>query len=465
MDLFGTAGIRGPVRDRVTPGLALSVGQALGSYIRDVETDVVPTVVLGWDGRETSESLVAAVESGVTSAGVDVLRVGELPTPALAFCSQGRYGVMITASHNPPTDNGIKLFEDGEEFDSGAEGEIERLVTETGEPAAWNEFGTSGLADELGTYRDRIAEYAVETLGVDNDEPLTGVSVVVDCGNGVASLATPQVLRALGAHVVTLNANVDGTFPGRESKPTPETLTDLRTFIRDGEFDMGIGHDGDGDRIVIVGPGGDVVHEDTILAVLARHYVADSESEDPVVVTTPNASARIDEVVREERGRTERVRLGALHEGIARERDAGTGETDVVFAAEPWKHIHTALGGWIDGVASAAVLTGLVASAGDVATLVEPITERPYRKISVPCPDAAKTPAMERIGRELPDQFPDGDVSTEYGVRIELPDASWVLVRPSGTEEYVRFYAESDDIDRIVETTRAVVADAIEASR
>ncbi len=464
MDLFGTAGIRGPVRDRVTPELALSVGQALGSY-SDVETDGVPRVVIGRDGRETSHSLAAAIEAGVTSTGADVVRLGELPTPALAYCSQGRYGVMITASHNPPTDNGIKLFEDGEEFDGAAEGEIERLVTETGEPAAWNEFGTSRPADELGTYRNRIAEYAVETLGTNDEKPLSDISVVVDCGNGVASVATPQVLRALGAHVVTLNANVDGTFPGRESKPTPETLTDLRAFLRDGEFDLGIGHDGDGDRIVIVGPDGDVVHEDTILAVLARHYVADSESDDPVVVTTPNASARIDEVVREDGGRTERVRLGALHEGIARERDAGTDGTTVVFAAEPWKHIHPALGGWIDGVASAAVLTGLVASAGDVATLIEPITERPYRKISVPCPDAAKTPAMDWIGRELPREFPDGDVSTEYGVRIELPDASWVLVRPSGTEEYVRFYAESDDIDSVVETTRSVVEDAIETSR
>lgn len=464
MDLFGTAGIRGPVRDRVTPERALSVGHALGRYIRSVERKA-PAVVVGWDGRETSHSLAAAVEAGLTSAGVDVRRVGELPTPALAYCSQDRYGVMITASHNPPTDNGIKLFDDGEEFDSSAEGEIERLLADTDEPTAWNEFGTSGRADELGTYRDRIIEYAVTTLGGAHDEPLSGVSVVVDCGNGVSSVATPQVLRALGAHVVTLNANVDGTFPGRESKPTPETLTDLRAFLRDGEFDLGIGHDGDGDRIVIVGPDGDVVHEDTILAVLARQYVAESDSDDPVVITTPNASARIDQALREAGGRTERVRLGALHEGIARERDAGTERTDIVFAAEPWKHIHTALGGWIDGVASAAVLTGLVASAGDVATLVEPITERPYRKISVPCPDAAKSAAMDRIERELPERFPERDVSTEYGVRIERPDASWVLVRPSGTEEYIRFYAESDDIEELVATTRAVVEDAIEASR
>lgn len=463
MDLFGTAGIRGPVSDRVTPGLALSVGQAVGAYVRDAGREPTPAVVLGRDGRETSESLAAAMEAGVTSAGVDVLRAGELPTPGLAYCSRDRYGVMITASHNPPTDNGIKLFVDGEEFDGAAEGEIERLVTGTRDLATWDEFGTARTADELGTYHDRIVEYALGAVGEDADS-FTDVSVVVDCGNGVASVATPQVLRALGAHVVTLNANVDGTFPGRESKPTPESLADLRAFVREGEFDLGIGHDGDGDRIVIVGPDGEVVHEDTVLAVLARHYVAASTSDDPVVVTTPNASARIDEAVRDVGGRTERISLGALHEGIARERAAGREATAVVFAAEPWKHVHTALGGWIDGVASAAILTGLVGAVGDVATLVDPITERPYRKVSVPCPDAAKAPAMDRIARELPDQFSDGEVSTEYGVRIELPDASWVLVRPSGTEEYVRFYAESDAIDELVETTRRVVEDAVAAS-
>lgn len=463
MTLFGTAGIRGTVRDRVTPSLALSVGRAVGRDVREREAEFTPSVVLGWDGRETSASLAAAVESGVTSAGVDVHRLGMVPTPTLAFCSREAYGVMITASHNPPTDNGIKLFVDGQEYDRAGERRIERFVSESVAPPMWDEWGGTRTVDELDAYRDRIAGYARATASATSDDPLAGLAVVVDCGNGMASLATPQVLRELGADVVTLNANVDGSFPGRESKPTPETLTDLRAFLREGTFDLGIGHDGDADRIVIVGPDGEVVHEDTILALVARHYVEASESADPVVVTTPNASARIDEAVRDAGGRTERVRLGALHEGIARERSVGTDETEVVFAAEPWKHIHPGLGGWIDGVASAAVVSGLVAAAGDVETLREPISERPYRKVSVPCPDRVKDDAMSRIEQRLPERFPDGEVSTEYGVRIELPDASWLLVRPSGTEDYVRLYAESDDIDELVRTARGVIETAIES--
>ncbi|SNZ04445.1 Phosphomannomutase [Natronoarchaeum philippinense] len=467
MSLFGTAGIRGSAQDRVTPELALAVGRAVGNDAVDAveEASRDPTVVLGRDGRETSDALAAAMEAGLESAGVDCRRVGVVPTPALAYASRGRRGVMITASHNPPTDNGIKIFEDGVEYDRDAERRIERLVDGEPDPAPWTEWGNAESADVLSRYRDAVAAYARDTFGHgsnysgsrgDAATPLSGFSIAVDCGNGMAGLATPQVLRKLGADVVTLNANVDGHFPGRESKPTPETLTEFRAFLADGEFDFGIAHDGDADRIVIVDSEGDVVHEDTVLALLAEHYVVDAAAEDPVVVTTPNASARIDELVRAAGGRTERVRLGALHEGIARERAAGDADTEITFAAEPWKHIHPHFGGWIDGVVSAAVFSGLVAEAGSVAALRGPVTERPYRKVSVECPDEAKDAAMDRLETALPEQFPDGTVSTEYGVRIEQPDASWVLVRPSGTEPYVRVYAESEDVD-------ALVADAVDA--
>jgi phosphomannomutase len=177
-------------------------------------------------------------------------------------------------------------------------------------------------------------------------------------------------------------------------------------------------------------------------------------------VTTPNASARIDERVEAAGGRVERVRLGALHEGIADARDAGG---DVVFAAEPWKHVHTQFGGWIDGVTSAAVLSRLAADAGGLAPLREPVTERPYRKVSVECPDDRKDAVMDALETELPDAFPEADVDTEYGVRLEFPDASWILVRPSGTEPYVRVYAESDDVDELVESAAAVVREAVGA--
>jgi phosphomannomutase len=469
MDLFGTAGIRGDARTSVTPELALSVGRAVGIDAEEV--------VVSRDGRETGTALVAAVEAGVTSAGARVLRAGQLPTPALAYGSRGRHGVMLTASHNPPQDNGIKLFSDGEEFNAESEARIEERIEHGTEPSAWDEWASTESIDLLSMYRSAVVEYAGafgfdsdsdsdSNSNSDSDSDLDDLSVVIDCGNGVAALATPQVLRALGAHVVALNANIDGHFPGRPSKPTPETLTDLCAFVADYDDPViGIAHDGDADRIVLVDGEGTIVHEDTVLAILAEQYVRESNADDPVVVTTPNASGRIDERVEAADGRVERVRLGYLHDGIATVRnDGGT----VVFAGEPWKHIHPALGPWIDGVASAALLSVLIASAGEssddrngLSVLREPITERPYRKVSLECPDVDKSAAMEQIQETLPERFSGAAVDDEHGLRLDFDDGSWTLVRPSGTEPYIRVYAESDSVDELVSTVTENIENAV----
>lgn len=453
MALFGTAGIRGPV-DEITPSLALRVGRATARIADDGSEP--PEVVVGRDGRTTGRALVDAVAAGLSSGGAHVLSVGRVPSPALAHASRGRYGVMLTASHNPPRDNGIKLFDDGVEFDSEAEGEIERLLDEGLPPVAWDSWRSVERAEVVPTYRTAVMEYA-RTHG--SADPT--LRIAVDCGNGMAAKATPQVLDALDVTVDALNANVDGHFPARGSKPTPDSLTALRRFVADGPAAAGIAHDGDADRIVVVNSKGTIVHEDTIVAILAEHYVSTSSEPDPVVVTTPNASSRIDERVVAAGGRVERVALGALHEGVARVREAGD---PVAFAAEPWKHIHPDLGDWIDGVASAAMLARLIGSSGSLDRLRESVTERPYRKHSIECREEQKQPAMERLRRTIPDRFPDASISEEYGLRLDRPDGSWLLIRPSGTEPYLRIYAEGDEIETLVDTARNAVVSAVEAT-
>ncbi|MEF8775413.1 MAG: phosphomannomutase [Haloarculaceae archaeon] len=451
MELFGTAGIRGPVDETVTPELALAVGRAVG---RDATE-----VVLGRDGRVTGPGLAAALEAGITSAGADVRRLGVVPTAALAFAARGRRGIMVTASHNPPEDNGLKCFVDGREYDRESERRVEARVDERDSVVPWSDWGTRREGSVLDAYRGAIRQYAAG-----HGARAEGLVVAVDCGNGTGSLATPQVLSDPGAEVQALNANVDGHFPGRQSKPTPESIRDLRDFVAAGPAELGFAHDGDADRIVVVGPDGEVVHEDTVLAVLAEHFVRRAATPDPVVVTTPNASGRIDERVAAAGGRVERVRLGALHEGTTRVRSRGSEGTAVVFAAEPWKHVHPDLGPWIDGIASAAVLTRLVGETS-LRELTEPVDERPYRKVSVDCPDEAKGAAMTTLEETLPEAYPDASVETEYGVRLSLPDGGWTLVRPSGTESYLRIYAESERVDDLVVTVRGLVEDAVDEAR
>lgn len=446
MDLFGTAGIRGDAQTTVTPTFALAIGRAVAEA-----ADTTPTVALGHDGRTTSPGLAAAVEAGLTSGGATVRRIGQVPTPTLAYASRDRHGVMITASHNPPADNGIKLFVDGTEYDTDAEARVEKAYNADPKPVAYDAWGTATDASVLGAYREAVIAYVTNRV----DRP-DGLRVAVDCGNGVGGVATPQVLSDLGAQTVSLNANVDGTFPARESKPTPESLTETRAFVADADVDLGLAHDGDADRLVVIGPDGKVIHEDTVVAILAEQYVRWSDATEPVVITTPNASGRIDDRVTAAGGQIRRTALGTLHEAIA------ATDTPVAFAAEPWKHVHPAFGGWIDGICSAALITGLVAEAGGIASLIEPVDERPYRKESLPCPEAAKADAMATLTADLPEQFPEATVDTEYGVRLAFDNGDWVLIRPSGTEPYLRLYAESEDLDAFLAPIETTVEDAIE---
>ncbi|MFB6196718.1 MAG: phosphomannomutase, partial [Halobacteriaceae archaeon] len=347
-------------------------------------------------------------------------------------------------------DNGIKCFADGVEFDQQAEESVERLVEERPKPINWREWGDLRDLDIIGEYRNEIVDFSQ-----DFGEAPQNMEIVVDCGNGMAAMATPQVLRELGAGVVTLNGNIDGTFSGRSSKPTQEALTKTSAFVKDGDTDLGIAHDGDADRLVVLDGDGEIVHEDTILAILAREYVSRSAVDDPVVVTTPNASARVDEQVQNQGGRVVRCPLGELHEGIAS--TSGT----VVFAGEPWKHIHPRFGGWIDGIVSAALIARLVAESG-LSTLRSGIAEHPYRKVSIDCPEDQKDAVMDQLVERLPQAFPEGQLSTEHGVRVDLPSGSWFLVRQSGTEPKIRLYVESESVDELIDEISTIVKRTID---
>ena len=447
---FGTAGIRGDVASYLPPETVVQIGRAI--------SPLGPEVVVGRDARESGEALVDAIASGLCSGGSDVVRIGQVPTPALAYASRERIGVMITASHNPPSDNGVKVFQDGSEIDRDVERAIEGRCSKEYAPADWDSWGGAREDDVLEEYTTAVCEY-VETIG----EPPQDLTIAIDCGNGVGALATPSVLHDIGVETRTVNGRLDGRFPARESAPTPEALDEFRSYVGDGPYDLGFAHDGDADRLVVIDERGDLVHEDTVLAILAHAYVSTSGCADPVVLTTPNASTRIDERVAAAGGSVERTALGTLHEGIASIEDSVTSpQRRVVFAAEPWKHIHPDFGPWIDGVASAGVFVRLIAEAGSLDRLREPVTERPYRKESLPCPPHAAQDVLDTLETELPTQFPGASVTTTHGIRVSFPDGGWILVRPSGTEPKIRMYAEDPDVDTLLGDVREIVEVAID---
>jgi len=415
--MFGTAGARGSIEE-VSPSLVLRLGHAVGT--------VADAVVVGRDGRYTGGSLVSAFVAGAEAVGCDVTRLGEVPTHLVAWTARdrGAHGVAVTASHNPAEDNGVKLFRpDGGEFDADDEERVAELADEVETPP-WDGWTTADTAQT----RSIVSEYVEDATGyVDTTADLR---VAVDTANGVGARTTVPVLEAMGCDVVAVNAQTDPSFPGRGSKPTPESLDGFVEFVDRRGFDLGLAHDGDADRLVVVDADG-VVSEDAVLAVLARRHVTSGGT--GTVLTTPNTSPRVDDTVREAGGGVRRVELGTVSEAVR--------DNDVVFAAEPWKHVFPGFGGWVDGTVSAAEV---VAAYADDADVFDGLRDTDVRKKSVPCDDGKKEQVMEEVEKTLRERY-DGGFDTPDGIRVDLGDGDWFLVRASGTEAYVRVYSEGDD--------------------
>ncbi len=278
--LFGTDGIRGSANVELTPELALALGRALVGLLREATGDERPAVVIGRDPRWSGEMLESALVAGITSAGGDARTVGVIPTAAVAHltATSGAAGAMISASHNPVGDNGIKFFaHDGFKFDDAAEARLESLVEGVASRPQGVRIGRR-LADPAA-----IARY-IDHLTTSVDVDLAGLRVVVDGANGAASSVAPQVYRQLGADVVTIHCSPDGANINDGCGSTyPEVI---RAAVVEHRADVGVSHDGDADRVVAASADGAEVDGDTILAILARHMHQHGELANGAVATT-----------------------------------------------------------------------------------------------------------------------------------------------------------------------------------
>jgi len=429
--MFGTSGIRGPVGETVTADLALSVGRALG-----IDAD---RVVVGRDPRESGELLLDAVTAGLRESGTDVIDLGVAATPTVARAVRGEdgdAGVVITASHNPPADNGIKLWQPTTQaFDTARQNTIaDRIESEAFDLVAWDDLGTRRRRDGADAHVEAILDAVSVTSPPD---------VVVDLGNGAGGVSV-EALTQVGCDVETLNAQPDGAFPGRPSEPTAENCESLTALAR-ATGRLGIAHDGDADRLRAVTEDGEFVSGDTLLAILARDAAAPGET----VAAPVNTSLAVDDYLAADDIDVVRTRVGDV--SVAER----ASEPGVAFGGEP-------SGAWIwpaqalcpDGPLAAAKLVELAAER-PLAERVDDIEAYPIHRDSVSVTE--KAAVMERIHERVQAEY--DDVTTLDGVRVDLGDA-WFLLRASGTQPLIRITAEARDPERantVFEEARGIV--------
>ncbi|WP_276273290.1 phosphoglucosamine mutase [Haloarcula litorea] len=438
MDLFGTSGIRGPVGETVTAELALSVGRALG-----VDRD---RVVVGRDPRESGEFLRSALVAGLRESGTDVIDLGVAATPTVGRAVGWRdadAGVSVTASHNPPEDNGLKLWQpSGQAFDAAAREEIEeRLRTGAFDPADWDGTGDRERWDARDRHVAALRD-AVDGAALDR-------RVVVDVGNGAGGV-TVDALQSVGCRVETLNAQPDGAFPGRPSEPTPEHCESLTTLVAESDADLGIAHDGDADRMRAVAGDGTYLSGDVLLAIFAR---AAAEAGERVAVPV-DTSLAVADYLAEADVDVEYTPVGDVYVAEA------ASEPGVAFGGEP-------SGAWIwpdrtlcpDGPLAACTVARLDAER-PLADRAAAVPTYPIRRDSVAVED--KGAVMDRVREAVTDEYDAGSVRTLDGVRVDLGDA-WFLLRASGTQPLVRLTAEAraaERADAVLSTARGLLADA-----
>ena len=427
--LFGTSGIRGLIGSEVTCELALNVGKSLAYYLGNQGT-----VVIGYDTRTTNQMLDQAICAGLLESGVDVVKIGMVPTPLVGYATEkldADAGIMLTASHNPSQYNGIKLWnKNGMAYTQAQERKIEEIYANRDYiSVSWENVGKLSVNEEIkGQYIDDL---------VDMVDIKKGLKVVVDCASGAGSEISPLVFRKAGCEVTTLNSQPDGFFPGRNPEPNAENLqTLMKTVVAIGA-DLGIAHDGDADRMITVDENGNISPFDSLLALISKEFEGD-------IVTTVDAGLCMDESVK---GEVLRTPVGDVNVAeVIIERDAS-------FGGEPsgtWLHPDFCM--CPDGILSGLRMAEIVSRDGKLSELLAQIPQYPNIREKITCSKEAKVKVMENMQDLLRDAFDDiVDVNSLDGVRLTFSDDSWVLVRPSGTEDYIRITLESRDSQRAEE--------------
>ncbi|TFV88247.1 phosphoglucosamine mutase [Blastococcus sp. CT_GayMR16] len=441
--LFGTDGVRGLANADLTPELALSVARAAAGVLADRDGTRRPVAVVGRDPRASGEMLEAAVVAGLTSAGAEVLRAGVLPTPALAYLTartDADLGVMISASHNPMPDNGIKLFSrGGQKLPDAVEAAIERTVV-SGASADHRPTGAGvGRVRDLPDAADDYVAHLLSTV----DRPLTGLSLVVDGAHGAAATIAPEVYRRAGATVHAIGCDPDGWNINDGIGSTH--LGPLIDAVRQQGAHLGLAHDGDADRCLAVTAEGDLVDGDAILAVCALALHERGELAQDTVVATVMSNLGFHHTMRDAGIAVHTTAVGdryVLEALRARSLSLGGEQSGHLVFLD-----HATTGdGLLTGLALMSRMAATGASLADLAAVVQKL---PQILINVPVTDRLAVAASDEVAEAV------------NAVEAELGDTGRVLLRPSGTEQLVRVMVEAptqEQADEVAARLAEVVA-------
>lgn len=441
--LFGTDGVRGVANRDLTAELALALGSAAARRLGS-SGGRRRVAVVGRDPRASGEMLEAAVIAGITSEGVDALRVGVLPTPAVAYLTgayDAEFGVMISASHNPMPDNGIKIFgRGGHKLDDAAEDRIEELLGAGpgSRPVGAGIGRVVDAGDALERYLAHVATAA--------PEPLDGLTVVVDCAHGAASTAAPLAYRAAGATVIAINAEPNGLNINDGCGSTHMDV--LQAAVLAHHADLGLAHDGDADRCLAVDAFGEVVDGDAIMVILALAMRDAGQLASNTLVATVMSNLGLHIAMRAEGIEVRTTAVGDRY--VLEELRAG----EYSLGGEQSGHIvMPSLGTTGDGIATGLRLMSRMAQTrSSLATLAAPMQTLPQVLINVAVADkatVAEAPSVQSAVAEA---------------EAELGDTGRILLRPSGTEQVVRVMVEAADEDTARQLA-ARVADSVSEHR
>ncbi|HEX5867865.1 MAG TPA: phosphoglucosamine mutase [Beijerinckiaceae bacterium] len=434
---FGTDGIRGRANGVITPELALKVGQAAGLLFQ--RGDYRHRVVIGKDTRLSGYMIESALQAGFTSVGMDVLLLGPMPTPAVAMLTRSMradIGVMISASHNPYEDNGIKIFgPDGFKLSDDVEREIEALMN-SDLTTRLSESALLGRAKRIESVHARYIEFAKRTLPRQLD--LGGMRVVVDCANGAAYKVAPETLWELGAEVIAIGVEPDGFNINRDVGSTsPEALIGK---VRELRADIGVALDGDADRVLVVDEKGHLVDGDQLMAVVARSWREDGRLSQPGVVATVMSNLGLERYLDGLGLQLVRTAVGDRYV-LEHMREHGYN-----LGGEQSGHIimsdYTTTG---DGLIAVLQLLSVVKR------LDKPVSEVCH--CFEPLPQILKN-VRYKHGQPLKE---DAVVTAVESARQRLGSHGRLVIRPSGTEPVIRVMAEGDDRDLVIKVVDDIV--------